>query len=643
MVIVGSGPSGIRAASELLLRDHHIPIVTYGDEPWEPYDRVQLSSLLAGRLTVSSLANPVSLPAGAGRVEQRQCRVVNLDLADRTVIDARGQVQPWRALILATGSRPRIPGVEGVDLPGVFTFRDLSDVQALMARRARSRHTVVVGGGLLGLEAARAMQRANTQVTIVDHNPRLMGRQLDTRAAQLMYEHMLSLGVRCYLADGLRRIEGQSRIERVVLHSGRSIDCDTVILATGIRPNTELAVRAGLAVGEGIKVDDRMQASVPDVYAVGECAEHRGRVYGVVAPGLEQAAVAAHSVTGGEPRYRGSVTASRLKVVDLPVFSMGVVAEQERPDVMQMLVYEQPEQGIYRKLVIHHHRIVGAVAVGDWPDLTRLQEAITFRRIVWPWQRWRFSASGSLWIPGGMDQVANWPASAIVCNCASVCRGQLTAAIADGCQSVSCLQDKTRAATVCGSCKPLLAGLLDVSAAEEPQPPQRLLALLALAGLVLALLTGLVGPVSVASSFAEGWHISTLWLDGVWKQVSGYTMVALTLVGLLMSARKRLKVFGIGTFPGWRLAHVALGVATLVTLFVHTGLRTGVNLNQWLVVSFLLLAAAGSLAGLGALVENRTGGMLGRRIRRSGNWLHLLLTWPFPVLLAFHVIAVYYF
>src|SRR5262245_59109363 len=430
VVIVGAGPVGIRTAQELARRRPELPIVIYGDEPSEPYNRVRLSAFLVGELDWHALTRDLVLPPDANIETRYGCAIRMIDRVNRCVRDSTGSAQPYSTLVLATGSRPYVPDLPGVKLPGVYTFRDVRDAHRLLARRVRSRRTVVLGGGLLGLEAARAMQRFNTAVCVVEHYTRLMMRQLDAGAAEDLLAHVRSLGIEVILGEGIRRIVGETAVMGVQLRSDRLLPCDTVLIATGIQPQIELARAAGIHVGRGIRVDDRMLTSDPHIHAVGECAEHRKRVYGFVAPGLEQAAVAAHSIAGGQANYRGSLVAARLKVLDLPVFSMGPVTEEGRLDLGREWHFRSP--GVYRKIVTWRGRLAGAIALGPCPELSRLQEGVSRGRRIWPWQLLRFSRTGSPWPEVEQVSVVAWPAAATVCNCTGVTRGQLSAAGAAG-------------------------------------------------------------------------------------------------------------------------------------------------------------------------------------------------------------------
>ncbi len=644
VIIVGTGPAGIRCARELLRRDPSTAIAIYGDEPWEPYNRVRLSGLLAGKQHWGAMGNCLEIPDDANVVQHHNCAIVAIDRMAGTVTDITGQVRRYSKLVLAVGSRPRIPKISGIDKPGVFTFRDMNDAQHLLARQARTRHTVVLGGGLLGLEAAYALRRGNTKVTVVQQTPRLMDRQLDDAAAQHLHEHILSLGVDVILNDRVQQVTGAQSVTAVRLRSGREIDCDTIVLATGILPNIELARSANLVFGRGIVVSDHMQTSDPNIYAIGECAEHRKQVYGLVGPGLEQAGVAAHSILGGQSRYAGSIVAARLKVVGKPIFSMGRVGEEENPVDLRSVCYTSRADGKpYRKLVLRRSRIVGAIAVDDWSELNRVQEAIIEQRWLWPWQLLRFRRSGQLWRETATQSVNNWPATATVCQCTGVTRGVLGRAISDGCKSIKRLAECTGASTVCGSCKPLLAELVGTQATGETVRTSQALLSVSMLALTLAAIVAWAAPLPFSLSVQAAWRLDTLWLDGFWKQVSGFTLLGLSAIGLLMSLRKRVRRFTLGSFNGFRFFHAILGLSMIGVLILHTGMHLGEQLNLLLMTSFLALSLTGALAGAVAAVEGSLSMTAARRLRTFWNRMHLFIAWPLPLLLGFHITSVYYF
>ncbi len=397
IVIVGSGPAGMRVAAALAQVLPAAPRLVYGEEPCEPYDRARLSAFLAGELRWESLAIDPALLNDPALERRFGCTVTAIDRAARNVVDSWGRVQPYSKLILATGARPHVPRIPGITLAGVFTFRDFGDAQRLLARRARTRRTVVLGGGLFGLQAARAMRKSRIEVVVIDHSTGLMHRHLDPVAAELLKDHVERSGIRVVLNTGVRSIYGDTRVAGVRLMSGEDIACDTIILATGLRPRVELAIAAGLPVRTGIRVDDQLRTIDPDVHAVGECAEHRGVVYGLADPGLEQAQAVAAVLAGESRTYEGSAGGVDLKVSGLPVFSAGRVAPEQLGDADRELAYRGSGGAQYCKIVVTRGRLSGALAIGSGFDTQRLQQAVRQRARVPAWRRWRFSLQGRLW------------------------------------------------------------------------------------------------------------------------------------------------------------------------------------------------------------------------------------------------------
>ena len=642
IVVVGTGPVGVRVAQELTRIAPAQPVVVYGNEPSIPYNRVRLSSLLAGEMNLNALLAGQDLPAGPHVTARLNCGVTAIDRERRAVIDAAGRAQPFWRLVLATGSRPLVPDIPGVGQDHVYVFRDLRDAERLCARRMRSRRTAVIGGGLLGLEAARAMQRFNTEVCVIEHAARLMPRQLDEAGAACLLDHVRRIGIEAVLGDPVRQVLGSGAVTGLRLRSGREIECDTLIVAAGIRPNVELAAAAGLKVGRGVRVNDFLQTSDPDIYAVGECAEHDGEVWGLIAPGLEQAAIAAHNATGSRGRYRGSSVATRLKVLDLPMFSMGAVNEYSRLDLASELVHRDAAAGTYRKIVTEHGRLIGAIALGEFPEMSRAQEMILQGRLVLPWQRWRFLRHGTLWPEQEPGAVTEWPASAVVCNCTGVTCGEIARACAAGCRTVEQVSLATRASSVCGSCRPLVAELAGAAGPAEPVRGWR--TLLGAGGIALpaSLALALLIAVPYAATVQVPWQWDLLWRESFWKQASGFTVLGLGAALGALSLRKRIRRFTLGDFPVWRAVHAVLGALTLAGLAIHTGGRLGSNLNFMLMAAFLGVVAVGAVAGGVVALEHRLGAAAAR-LRRSWLWTHILFAWPIPVLLGFHVFKTYYF
>jgi len=643
IVVIGAGPAGMKLARELQRQAPTQPVTVFGEERWAPYNRVLLTPLFAGETKVANVFLPWESEDDCGPVRLIHRRIVSVDTDAHTVADAFGETHRYAKLVFATGSRPHIPAPLVHPHRHIFTFRDIDDAERLLAHWPRCRNAVVVGGGLLGLEAARGLHRRGVNTTVIEHDRWLMPQQLDSVGGALLAERLEAIGLTVEAGVGVRDIFAGDDITGVRLTDGRTIDCDTVVVCAGIRPNMEIARDAGLRVRRGIEVDDAMQTSVPDVYAIGECAEHRGQVYGLVAPGLEQAGVAAHSLLDGASTYTGSLAATKLKVVGVPVFSMGNPGEVEGDPAARSLAYHEDASGVYRRIIRIRGRIVAAIAIGDWPEINRLQEAVTNRRRILPWQARRFLRTGNLWGSGESDNVAAWPETATICNCTGATRGALSDAIAAGANTVEALQAATNASTVCGTCRPLVSEL--VGQQEKPAAPRfarglvlfSLLALL-IAGAVLALPSPAYRD-SVQSAF----QIDLLWTDGLYKQISGFTLLGLGAIAVILSLRKRIRWLRFGDYGVWRMVHVVLGAAAIATLLVHTGLHLGENLNRYLMLSFLAVILLGAVSGTVFALDRHLGRSGGARARSVSLWLHILVCWPLPALVGFHILSVYYF
>src|SRR5690242_1145130 len=381
LVIVGNGMAAARLVDELAktaLGRYAIAVI--GAEPRLAYNRVLLSSVLAGEIASQDIElKPASWWRDRGVTLKYGSVVTEIDVGRRELKIAGDESVEFSRLVLATGSSPLRLNLPGVDLAGVHTFRDSRDVDLLLALAMRKRPVVVIGGGLLGLEAAYGLAKAGTPVTLLHLMDRLMERQLDPPAADLLKTLVERKGVEVLLKADTARIYGSSRVEGVELADGRKIEADAVVFAAGIRPNTALAQEAGIAVHRGIMVDDVLQTSAPDIYALGECAEHRGVCYGLVEPAYEQARVLARHLAGRSASYAGSVVATNLKVSGVSVFSAG---DFLGTDGSEAIMLSDIRRGTYKKLVIADGRLVGAVLIGDTADALWYLDLIRHRKAI---------------------------------------------------------------------------------------------------------------------------------------------------------------------------------------------------------------------------------------------------------------------
>ncbi len=367
LVVVGNGMAAARLVDELTkVALGRYAIAVIGDEPRLAYNRVLLSSVLAGETASHDIElRPASWWGDRGVTLKYGCVATEIDVGRRELKIANEESIGFSRLVLATGSMPLRLNVPGADLAGVHTFRDSRDVDMLLTLAAQKRRVVVVGGGLLGLEAAYGLSKAGSSVTLLHLMDRLMERQLDAPAAELLKSLVERKGVRVLLNANTARLHGETRVEGIELSDGRRIDADAVVFAAGIRPNIALAKEAGIPVNRGVVVDDVMQTGAPDIFALGECAEHRGICYGLVEPAYEQARVLARHLAGRTAAYSGSVVATNLKVSGVSVFSAG---DFMGADGSEAIVLNDVRHGTYKKLVISDGRLIGAVLVGDVGD-----------------------------------------------------------------------------------------------------------------------------------------------------------------------------------------------------------------------------------------------------------------------------------
>ncbi len=364
LIIVGKGMAATRLVDELSQRAlGRYSIAVIGAEPRLAYNRVLLSPLLAGEIQDPEIELKPAAWWRARGVSTFYGRPVSMiDRAAKTVVLEDGLSLPYGKLVLATGSRPLKPPFPGIDLPGVTTFRDTVDVELLRAHARRGARIVVIGGGLLGLEAAYGLSKAGGEVTVLHLVDRLMERQLDPEGAALLAAEMGRRGVAVRLEAKTTAFVGDGRVEGVALADGSVVPADLVVVAIGVRPNAGLAGAAGVAVNRGILVDDGLASSDPAIFAIGECAEHRGQVYGLVEPAYEQARVLASRLAGEEARYPGSLLSTNLKVSGVGVFSAG---DFEAGDSDETVVLRDRAAGIYRKFVLREGRLAGCILVGE--------------------------------------------------------------------------------------------------------------------------------------------------------------------------------------------------------------------------------------------------------------------------------------
>ncbi len=450
--------AGVACVEQILKRKHDFEVTIFGDEPHVNYNRILLSSVLAGEKSADDIIlNDVDWYRDNGIRAKLGVRVAAIDRANRVVQDDAGNATPFDELILATGSSAFIPQIPGVDKKNVHVFRTLDDTRALLEKSRKGCKTVVIGGGLLGLEAARGLQLRGCNVSVVHLMETLMERQLDRDGGFYLLRKIENLGIRVMLQRQTQSLLGNGRVEGLKFSTGEELEADLVVIAAGIRPNADLARKAGLEVRRGVVVDDYLETSDPRIHAVGECTEHRGQTFGLVAPLMEQAKVLASSVTGSRAiSFTGASSAAKLKIMGVDIFSAGSIDEAE-PGI-ETVRYEDPALGIYKRLFLKNNQLRGVILVGDTSDERRYTE----------WLREETDLSSQrkhLLFPPPVDdpglEVAAMPESEVICGCNGVTKGTIISAIHEnGIATLSELKRCTRASNSCGTCTGLCEQLL---------------------------------------------------------------------------------------------------------------------------------------------------------------------------------------
>ncbi len=467
LVVIGNGMAGMRTVEELLaLAPDRYDITVFGAEPHGNYNRILLSPVLAGEKTVEEIMindldwyrdNNITLLAG------KEKEVVEIDRINRVVIAEDGTRVEYDRILLATGSDPLIIPFPGVDLEGVITFRDIADVEFMLKASEKMEKAVVIGGGLLGLEAANGLLKRGMHVSVVQNVPILMNRQLDEPAAELLRKSLEERGIDFYMPVNTTELvdDGNGHVCAIRFDDGSEVPADFIVMAVGIRPNIRLAQKSGLQCEKGILVNDTMQTFDPRIYAVGECVQHRNEIFGLVAPLFEQAKVCAnHLAEFGIAHYQGSVTSTKLKVSGIDLFSAGDFLGDEDSEE---LVFQDPARGVYKKILLKNNRIQGSVMYGDTIDGSWYFQLMKDETDVSDFRDTLLFGQAHLGDSGhdGASAVANLPDDAEICGCNGVCKGAIVKAITE--KELFTLDDvrgATKASASCGSCTALVEQLL---------------------------------------------------------------------------------------------------------------------------------------------------------------------------------------
>ncbi len=460
IVVIGNGMVGHRFCERLteLDTERQYRIVTFCEEPRAAYDRVQLSKYFARRDAKELMLADPDWYAEQGIVLHLGDKVVSIDRARRTVLSAQGREIAYHAVVLATGSSPFVPPTPGIDKPGVFVYRTIEDLDRMIAHSVGAQRAAVIGGGLLGLEAAKAVMDLGLESHVVEFAPRLMPRQLDDRGSIILKDKIESLGVRVHLNKSTKQVLGERSVEGLLFADDTRLDVDMVVVSAGIRPRDELARACELDLGPrgGVMVNDRLQASDPHIYAIGEVALHRGMIYGLVAPGYEMAEILASNFTGAARDFQAVDLSTKLKLLGVDVASFGQF--EGDAEVAKTITFEDPIAGVYKKLYVTSDgkHLLGGMLVGDASDYTRL---LSLSRSGKP-----LTGPASELLVGKSQadiSAAELDDDCQICSCNNVSKGELCQAVQNGSTTVGELKKCTKAGSGCGGCIPLVTDILN--------------------------------------------------------------------------------------------------------------------------------------------------------------------------------------
>lgn len=642
ILVIGNGMVSHRLCDRLLRPDARGPrphVVVLGEESRPAYDRMRLGEMLRGRRATSlSLASPAWY-------EERGIELVlgdpavSIDRENRVATTNSGRTFKYDHLVFATGAAPVVPAIDIDDPEGVFVIRTTRDLERLRDRAKAAKSAAVIGGGLLGLETAKSLRDASLQVTVVEATSHLMARQLDDEAAEVLKTKLEQAGMTIFVDAHVKRIgstAGEGRPRQLVVFAGSAerppLEVDLVVISVGVQPRDEIAVASGLARGKrgGIAIDRHLCTSDPNIYAIGDCASLEGISYGLIAPGYRMAEALAATLLGKPTDFELPAAPVTLKVAGVEVVTVGQTGHRPRHRT-----FRYRHNSVYRRVVVQDDgRVVGATAVGGWAELGVVQEAIDEERLLTETGLNRFAHGDALWNrpPRAPKQR---PDAEIVCACANVTAGVIRLAIAGGCKTADEVSCKTGAARGCGSCLPIVSAMVGQKAPASSGRARKWLvgfAVTALVGLVLALAAS---PVAFATLLDRN-KLDFLYRDPFWQQVSGFTLLGMCALTMLLPIAKRAFNVSGSALPLWRAVHGGIGLAALSALVIHTSLRRGHNFNLILEAVFATLLLLG--AGAGVLGFGRAG-RIGRVLRLA----HLAVFWPLLSLIGLHVLAVYYF
>ena len=613
-------------------------LMIFGDEPRLAYDRVNLTSY-AHRNNFTEIQFKSHQWYDDHKIELFiDEKITSVDTEHKQVISDKGRRLTYSKLIFATGASPFIPSIPGTELKDVYTYRNCADVDEIRYISRHKKHAVVIGGGLLGIEAADFLKFQGLETHIIEMADFLMPRQLTPDAANLLKDKIEAKGFTIHTGTSTKAMTRKDGKIILTLANDKTIETDLVVISAGIRPNSDIAAQAGLkcAPRGGIICNDELTTSDPNIFVMGECARHNDTIYGLVAPGYKMAEILAKRLAGDKTTFTGADTSTRLKMLGEQVISIGA-ALQPYPS------YTYSDGKHYRMLVCHNMKLIGAIGVGDWEESGQIQAAVQNYMQLTDKELKTFVKTGRLWEQA--PALEKWPDSTIICNCRQVTKGEIITCFKT-CNDADKVQAQTGAGSVCGSCQPTVAQLCGKNIELRQKPSIGMM--LSSSFCLIALLVICYSPVfwNIDSYKSSSYSFSEFLRSYLMRQVTGYTILGFALLAALIGVRKRWNRFTFGRFSTWRISHAMFALLSLIALMFHTGFSSGKNLNSWLFYSFISMNFFGVLTGFTASFEffgtNKLSAFC-RRWRPQMTFIHLLIFWPLPALLIFHIIQAYRF
>ena len=613
-------------------------LMIFGDEPRLAYDRVNLTAY-AHRNNFTEIQFHSHQWYDDNHIELFiDEKILSVDTENQQILSDKGRKLSYAKLIFATGSSPFVPKIPGTDLKDVYTYRNCSDVDEIRYISRHKEHAVVIGGGLLGIEAADFLKFQGMETHIIEMADFLMPRQLTPDAANLLKDKIEGKGFTVHTGTSTKAITRTDGKIILQLSDEKTIETDLVVISAGIRPNSKIAAEAGLdcAPRGGILCNDELTTSDPNIFVMGECARHNDTIYGLVAPGYKMAEILAKRLAGEDITFTGADTSTRLKMLGEQVISIGA-ALQPYPS------HTYSDANHYRMLVQHNMKLIGAIGIGDWEESGQIQAAVQNNMQLTDKELKTFEKTGRLWEEA--PELEKWPDSTIICNCRQVTKGEIIRCY-KACNDLTKVQDQTGAGSVCGSCQPTVAKLCGQNIQLRQKPSIGMMVFSSLC--LITLLVICYSPVfwNIDSYNSDRYRISEFLRSFLMRQVTGYTVLFFGILAALIGVRKRWKRFSFGKFSKWRISHAVFALLSLIAVIFHTGFSSGKNLNSWLFYSFISMNFFGVITGFTASFEffgtNRLSAFC-RRWRPQMTFIHLLIFWPLPALLVFHIIQAYFF